>query len=29
LVPLKSIGHHNTGTGPEEVEEETMTTTRV
>jgi hypothetical protein len=24
LVPLKSTRHHNTGTGPEEVEEEPM-----
>jgi hypothetical protein len=23
-VPLKSTGHHNCGTGPEEVEEEPM-----
>jgi hypothetical protein len=28
LVPLKSTGHHNTGTELEEVKEETMTTAR-
>jgi hypothetical protein len=27
-MPLKNTGHHNTGIGPEEVEEETMTTVR-
>jgi hypothetical protein len=27
-VPLKNIGHHNTGTGPEEVKEESMAMAR-
>jgi hypothetical protein len=28
-VPLKSTGHHNTGTGPEKVKEEPMATVRM